>query len=118
MPHSHFSFEIKTTVADAAKAVREKTVVVSSSTKVLDIIAKMRQHDAASVVRLDGSTRHDLRAGLVDRFQQDPNISVFLLSTKAGGDHEFYISARSISTHQKQHCLCLHNNHDVALDFF
>jgi SWI/SNF-related matrix-associated actin-dependent regulator 1 of chromatin subfamily A len=90
-------------VADAAKGAREKTVVVSSSTKVLDIIAKMRQHDAASFVRLDGSTKQDLRAGLVDRFQQDPNISVFLLSTKAGGDHECYVSTTSTSTHQKQH---------------
>ncbi len=70
---------------DAAKAAREKTVVVSSSTKVLDLISKMRQHEASSCVRLDGATRHDLRAGLVDRFQQDPGISLFLLSTKAGG---------------------------------
>ena len=84
-PHSHFLLILKHFVADAAKGAREKTVVVSSSTKVLDIIAKMRQHDAASFVRLDGSTKQDLRAGLVDRFQQDPNISVFLLSTKAGG---------------------------------
>ena len=30
-------------------------------------------------------TQHDLRAGIVDRFQQHPGISVFLLSTKAGG---------------------------------
>jgi hypothetical protein len=70
---------------DAARAAREKTVVVSSSTKVLDLIAKMRQDTISSCVRLDGATKPDLRAGLVDRFQQDPNVSVFLLSTKAGG---------------------------------
>jgi hypothetical protein len=52
---------------------------------VLDLIAKMRQHDASACVRLDGATKHDLRAGIVDRFQQHPGISVFLLSTKAGG---------------------------------
>lgn len=45
----------------------------------------MRSSHAASIVRLDGHTKQDLRAGLVDRFQQDPAISVFLLSTKAGG---------------------------------
>jgi hypothetical protein len=76
-------------LADAAKAAREKTVVVSSSTKVLDLIGKMRQDDASSCVRLDGATRHDLRMGLVDRFQHDPGVFFFLLSTKAGGSSPF-----------------------------
>ena len=37
----------------------------------------------SSVKKCD--TQHDLRAGIVDRFQQHPGISVFLLSAKAGG---------------------------------
>jgi len=35
--------------------------------------------------RLDGQTRIDERQDMIDQFYEDPEITVFLLSTKAGG---------------------------------
>jgi SWI/SNF-related matrix-associated actin-dependent regulator 1 of chromatin subfamily A len=36
-------------------------------------------------MRLDGSTRMDIRQDMIDKFSSEPDITVFMLSTKAGG---------------------------------
>ncbi|XP_077301098.1 DNA repair and recombination protein RAD54B-like [Arctopsyche grandis] len=71
----------------------EKVVVISSSTKVLDIIAAECKHLDISHLRLDGNTPVQQRQGIVDNFNSNPNVRnmhskvpcIFLLSSRAGG---------------------------------
>jgi len=51
----------------------------------LDILEVALNHLDVKYTRLDGSTKTDERQSLVDEFNDDPEITVFLLSTKAGG---------------------------------
>ena len=51
----------------------------------LDILQVILSNLGFRYIRLDGSTKVDERQGLVDEFTNDPDIKVFLLSTKAGG---------------------------------
>jgi len=60
---------------------REKALVFSSSISILDIISKRLK---CRYLRIDGKTKH--RQELVDEFNRDENILVFLISTKAGGE--------------------------------
>lgn len=52
---------------------------------VLDILQVALTHLGIRYTRLDGQTRTDERQSLVDEFTDDEDITVFLLSTKAGG---------------------------------
>jgi len=52
---------------------------------ILDILEVALEYLDIRYTRLDGSTRTDERQGLVDDFNDDPDITIFLLSTKAGG---------------------------------
>jgi len=52
---------------------------------VLDILQVALKHLGVKFTRLDGQTKTDERQGLVDEFNDDEEITVFLLSTKAGG---------------------------------
>lgn len=51
----------------------------------LDILEWALDVMGFSYTRLDGSTQVSDRQSLVDEFNNDPNIFVFLLSTRAGG---------------------------------
>jgi superfamily II DNA or RNA helicase len=74
-----------------------KALVFSQWTQFLDRIESSIGAAGFSSVRLDGATRD--RAAVVDRFQQDPDVSVFLISLQAGGtglnltaaDHVFFM---------------------------
>ncbi|KAL8274632.1 hypothetical protein Esti_001461 [Eimeria stiedai] len=63
----------------------EKVVVVSNSTAVLDCVGSLFKKRAWSSLRLDGSTPEAARTDLVEKFNKDPTIQAFLLSSKAGG---------------------------------
>ena len=52
---------------------------------ILDILQVALDHLGVRYSRLDGSTKTDERQGLVDEFNDEHDITVFLLSTKAGG---------------------------------
>jgi SWI/SNF-related matrix-associated actin-dependent regulator 1 of chromatin subfamily A len=52
---------------------------------ILDILQVALQNLDVRYTRLDGSTRTDERQAIVDEFTDDEDITVFLLSTKAGG---------------------------------
>lgn len=58
---------------------------IGQFTMVLDILQVALTHLGVRFTRLDGQTRTDERQGLVDEFNDDEDITVFLLSTKAGG---------------------------------
>ncbi|HEY8902617.1 MAG TPA: DEAD/DEAH box helicase, partial [Chthoniobacterales bacterium] len=60
-----------------------RVLVFSQFTAMLDLIEPALEADGVAFCRLDGSTRD--RAGVVERFQSDATISVFLISLKAGG---------------------------------
>lgn len=60
-----------------------RTLVFSQFTSMLDLIAPALDEVGISWCRLDGSTKD--RAAVVERFQSDSSISVFLISLKAGG---------------------------------
>ena len=62
-----------------------RVLVFSFSTRTLDLIQNFVKSQGYTLLRLDGSTPTKARQGLVDRFQKDKNIFLFLISTKAGG---------------------------------
>ncbi|KAJ1931045.1 DNA repair protein rhp26, partial [Linderina pennispora] len=63
-----------------------KVLVFSQTRQMLDIIERMlRQMPACVFRRMDGSTPVQNRAALVDEFNTNPDIFVFLLTTKVGG---------------------------------
>ncbi|MCX6970913.1 MAG: SNF2-related protein [Verrucomicrobia bacterium] len=60
-----------------------RVLVFSQFTAMLDLIAPALDEAGFSWCRLDGSTKD--RASVVEKFQSDPAIPVFLISLKAGG---------------------------------
>mmetsp|Transcript_34221 Transcript_34221/g.75281 ORF Transcript_34221/g.75281 Transcript_34221/m.75281 type:complete len:1641 (+) Transcript_34221:235-5157(+) len=64
---------------------RDRVLIFSYSTKTLDLIQNYVQSNGYTYVRLDGTTATKKRQGLIDKFQKDDGIFLFLISTKAGG---------------------------------
>jgi superfamily II DNA or RNA helicase len=60
-----------------------KALVFSQFTSLLDIVRGRLDHDGVVYEYLDGATRD--RQARVERFQNDPNCPLFLVSLKAGG---------------------------------
>ncbi|XP_069379722.1 SWI/SNF-related matrix-associated actin-dependent regulator of chromatin subfamily A containing DEAD/H box 1A [Paralichthys olivaceus] len=63
----------------------DRVVLFSQFTMMLDIVEVLLKHHKHRYVRLDGSTPIADRIVLIDEFNTDPDIFVFLLSTRAGG---------------------------------
>jgi SWI/SNF-related matrix-associated actin-dependent regulator 1 of chromatin subfamily A len=70
---------------DEAKAQGKRLLVFSMFTQVLDIIKRILNEWEIKWVKLTGDTKVDERQTLVDEFTNDESITVFLLSTLAGG---------------------------------
>ncbi|KAJ3806366.1 SNF2 family N-terminal domain-containing protein [Lentinula aff. lateritia] len=62
-----------------------KILIFSQFTQVLDILEVILKERDIRYLVLTGSTPVDVRQSLVDEFTEDASISIFLLSTKAGG---------------------------------
>lgn len=79
--------KVKALVAllDRCKAEGKRMLLFSQFTMILDILEVALNHINVRFIRLDGATRTDERQSLVDEFNDDQDITVFLLSTKAGG---------------------------------
>ena len=60
-----------------------RVLVFSQFTSMLDLIEKALEADGVTFCRLDGSTKD--RGAVVEKFQRDAGVSVFLISLKAGG---------------------------------
>lgn len=71
----HFMSDVNELVADG-----RKILIYSQFTSVLD---KIEARLNVAYLRLDGQTKN--RADLVERYQTDPQIPIFLISLKAGG---------------------------------
>ncbi|GMR21719.1 MAG: hypothetical protein BMS9Abin37_0034 [Acidobacteriota bacterium] len=68
---------------ETAASEGHKALVFSQWTSMLDLLEPHMAAHGLNYVRLDGSTRD--RAAVVERFQTDDDVSVFLISLKAGG---------------------------------
>lgn len=62
-----------------------KTLIFSQMTRLLDILEDFLEYSGYSYCRIDGSTAQTDRQEQIELFNNDPNVSVFLLSTRAGG---------------------------------
>ncbi|KAI5952263.1 RDH54 [Candida jiufengensis] len=63
----------------------EKIVLISNYTKTLDFLELVINKLNLKHLRLDGSTANNLRNKLVNQFNKDESINIFLLSSKSGG---------------------------------
>ena len=62
-----------------------KCLIFTQMSKMLDILEVFLNLHAHTYVRLDGSTGIDKRQKLMDRFNSDPKLFCFILSTRSGG---------------------------------
>uniref|UniRef100_M4C517 ATP-dependent helicase n=1 Tax=Hyaloperonospora arabidopsidis (strain Emoy2) TaxID=559515 RepID=M4C517_HYAAE len=62
-----------------------RVLIFSQWTKLLDLLEVLMGHMSYRYLRLDGSTDVQERQGLIDTYNEDTSIFVFLLSTRAGG---------------------------------
>lgn len=62
-----------------------KTLLFSQGKLMLNIIEKCMRECGISYLRLDGETPVDQRQSMIDRFNGDPDIHVFLMTTRTGG---------------------------------
>ena len=67
------------------KAEGHRALIFSQFTMILDIIERFLSIRKHGYCRLDGSTAVDERQDLINDFNNDSDIFIFLLSTKAGG---------------------------------
>lgn len=76
--------QLKIVLAEC-EAKNEKVLIFSQFTRMLDILEMVMNTLDVSFVRLDGDTKVMERQNVIDDFNEDESIKVFLLSTKAGG---------------------------------
>lgn len=67
------------------KANGDRALVFSQFTTLMDILETVLETLGVRFMRLDGSTRMDVRQDMIDKFSTEQDITVFMLSTKAGG---------------------------------
>ncbi|KAL1585727.1 hypothetical protein WHR41_05027 [Cladosporium halotolerans] len=63
----------------------DRALVFSQFTTLMDILEAVLETMGVRYMRLDGSTRMDIRQDMIDKFSSEQDITVFMLSTKAGG---------------------------------
>lgn len=63
----------------------DRVLIFSQFALVLDILEAVLNSSRIHFTRIDGSTKIDERQSLIDTFRDDDSITVFLLTTKAGG---------------------------------
>lgn len=67
------------------KTQGDRVLIFSQFTQVLDILERVLDLLQISFLRLDGQTPVDMRQDTIDKYYEESDITVFLLSTKAGG---------------------------------
>ncbi|XP_035180953.1 SWI/SNF-related matrix-associated actin-dependent regulator of chromatin subfamily A containing DEAD/H box 1-like isoform X1 [Oxyura jamaicensis] len=81
------------------KAKGDRVVLFSQFTMMLDILEVFLKHWQHTYIRLDGKTHISDRIHLIDQFNTDMGIFVFLMSTKAGGLGINLTSANAVILH-------------------
>ncbi|KAG7253108.1 hypothetical protein CRUP_006600, partial [Coryphaenoides rupestris] len=92
-------FQLLTGLLGSLKDQGDRVVLFSQFTMMLDIVEILLRHLKHRYVRLDGSTPIADRIVLIDEFNNDPDIFVFLLSTRAGGLGINLTSANAVILH-------------------
>lgn len=67
------------------KESKNKVLIFCQYKKSIDILENLSQQNGYEYLRLDGSVRIQDRQALINRFNNDPNIFLFFLTTKTGG---------------------------------
>ncbi|KIV99547.1 uncharacterized protein PV09_08847 [Verruconis gallopava] len=67
------------------KAAGSRTLIFSQYAKVLDILGRVLETEDVTHVRLDGTTPTEDRLALIDKFNEDPSIQAFMITTRSGG---------------------------------
>jgi E1A-binding protein p400 len=67
------------------KAGGHRVLIFTQMTRMLDVLETFLNLHDHTYVRLDGSTKVEERQRLMDRFNRDTRIFVFILSTRSGG---------------------------------
>ncbi|QLQ80691.1 hypothetical protein HG537_0E00440 [Torulaspora globosa] len=62
-----------------------RALIFTQMTKVLDILEQFLNYHGYLYMRLDGATKIEDRQILTERFNSDPRITVFILSSRSGG---------------------------------
>lgn len=70
---------------DRLKREKHRCLIFTQMTKMLDILEVFLNYHGHTYVRLDGTTQILERQMLMERFNSDDKIFVFILSTRAGG---------------------------------
>lgn len=78
-------FRILDDMLPKMKADGERVLIFSQFTMMLDILQKYLKLRGFKFLRLDGQTPVQERGALIDQFNGDPEIFLFILSTRAGG---------------------------------
>uniref|UniRef100_A0A671Q122 DNA helicase n=1 Tax=Sinocyclocheilus anshuiensis TaxID=1608454 RepID=A0A671Q122_9TELE len=92
-------FALLTKILSRLKEKGDRVVLFSQFTMMLDIVEFLLKHLDHQFVRLDGSTPMAERIGLIDKYNTNPEIFVFLLSTRAGGQGINLASANTVILH-------------------
>uniref|UniRef100_A0A672LJQ2 DNA helicase n=1 Tax=Sinocyclocheilus grahami TaxID=75366 RepID=A0A672LJQ2_SINGR len=92
-------FALLTKILSRLKEKGDRVVLFSQFTMMLDIVEILLKHLDHHFVRLDGSTPMAERIGLIDKYNTNPEIFVFLLSTRAGGQGINLASANTVILH-------------------
>ncbi|KAK5169669.1 DNA repair protein rhp26 [Saxophila tyrrhenica] len=84
--HKSGKMQVVKALLETWKKRGHKTLLFAQHRIMLDILEKFIQNmDGFRYVRMDGSTNIKDRQDLVDDFNRDPDLHVFLLTTKVGG---------------------------------
>ncbi|KAI1641026.1 SNF2 family N-terminal domain-containing protein [Biscogniauxia mediterranea] len=86
MPNKSGKMQVVKALLQMWKRLGHKTLLFSQGVQMLNILEDfVRSEGNIQYLRMDGSTAIKDRQTLVDRFNKDPNIDLFLLTTKVGG---------------------------------
>jgi E1A-binding protein p400 len=67
------------------KSEGHRVLIFTQMTRMLDILEVFLSFYAYNYVRLDGTTKIERRQQLMERFNRDPRVFAFILSTRSGG---------------------------------
>lgn len=67
------------------KPDKHRALIFTQMTKMLDVLEKFLTYHGHIYLRLDGTTKVEQRQIMMERFNQDARIFVFILSTRSGG---------------------------------
>jgi DNA excision repair protein ERCC-6 len=85
-PNKSGKMQVVKALLEMWKRFGHKTLLFSQGVQMLNIIEDfVKGLDGFNYLRMDGGTNIKDRQGLVDRFNSDPDLHVFLLTTKVGG---------------------------------